>query len=198
MPGACAPSTKRVHAARFQFPDDPAQRQHHGGVARHVIQQNQTRARCDGLQNGRRDRIRSLKWKRNLRHDELCARALRCFNQNIPAGIVVETGRQQLIARRSFREQHGIHPGGGVCDKDQIAGTGPINFASARRAGSIVLHNAARETAPARLPVRAATQLGERGWLSDTRQTNRDSGTPSGPEPQKRREAIGFWRRQFA
>ena len=133
-----------------------------------------------------------------IRHDELCARALRCFNQNIPAGIVVETGRQQLIAPAEFQGTGtAFTPVVAFVTKTRSRELAPINFASARRAAQSFfitppekLHRLGFQFAP------QLSLVSEDGFRTRAKRTVIQEHRP-GLEPQKRRKRL-VWRRQFA
>ena len=180
MPGACAPSTSVVDAARGELGDQPRDRQdqRRSGSSRGRA----ARAACAASPRASTASTTSLRrrhgngtWPPRPR-----ARPARRHEvERVAAGVVGVVGGEQLVARRERqRAQHGVDAGGGVAHEGEVVGIGahergqrgPRDVEQRPRAR-------ARGSAPARASSSARSAPGARGPRSGRRRRSRGSGT---------------------
>ena len=90
---------KYIDAAFLDFADDPLDRQHHAGLAGHVIDQQQPCPRRNPFENGLHHRVLARQREPDRSDHNLCA-ALRCDGvDGVSAGVVLVIGHQQLVSR---------------------------------------------------------------------------------------------------
>ena len=129
MPGAWAPSIKRIHAALVQMPHQLFDWKYHRRRAADMVQQRDPRPLGHTRQYRVQDLIGRFDGNGNLRDDDPCATPIGDIAGDIGTGVVTVVGDEDIVACTQFeRPQHAVDAGGGVGHEDQVLLVGADQF----------------------------------------------------------------------